>query len=253
MRGLLPPGAMDDVLGAYSDIHAKAAQHRSRTNRPYVVANMVSSVDGAISLDGLSAGLSGPDDKAVFFQLRSLADVVLVGAGTAREENYGRVRLDDHLVVARSARGQPGDPRVALVSKSMQLDPQMRLFQETRPYVICPGSTPQERQQSVRSVADVILAGDDDVDLPAALCQLGDCGVNLVLCEGGPTLNGHLLAAGVVDELCLTLTPALVGGSGKRISGSEAVDPPVELKLLTVAEANGVLLLRYAVKDARQA
>src|SRR5690348_5044510 len=95
MRGLLPSGAAEDVFDTYTGMHARAQGHPERKARPYVVVNMVSSVDGAISLDGVSAGLSGADDKAVFFHLRSLADVVLVGAGTAREENYGQVKLSD--------------------------------------------------------------------------------------------------------------------------------------------------------------
>jgi riboflavin biosynthesis pyrimidine reductase len=248
MRGLLPPGS-DDVFAAYADIRERARS--ARTGRPYVVLNMVSSADGAISLDGVSAGLSGSDDKAVFFYLRSLADVVLVGAGTAREENYGRVKLSDDLLAQRQARGQQELPRIALVSKSMQLDPSARLFAETRPYAICPASTPAEVRETAARVADVIVAGDAEVDLADALRQLVPA--ELVLCEGGPTLNGQLLAAGCVDELCLTLSPALVGGADKRITGADDVDPPVGLELLAVAEADGVLLLRYAVKPARQA
>jgi riboflavin biosynthesis pyrimidine reductase len=248
MRGLLPEGSTASVFAAYSDIRERAAARRAAGGRPYVVLNMVSSVDGAISLDGVSAGLSGSDDKAVFFFLRSLADVVLVGAGTAREENYGRVRLADDLLAQRAARGQHELPRIALVSKSMRLDPGSRLFTETRPYVICPADTDIELQEAAGEVADVILAGDADVDLADGLRQLGDTGADVVLCEGGPTLNGQLLAAGVVDELCLTLSPALVGGAGKRITGTADVTPPVGLDLLGVAEADGVLLLRYAIR-----
>jgi riboflavin-specific deaminase-like protein len=253
MRGLLPEGSSESVLAGYTGIRARAGEHSSRAGRPYVVLNMVSSVDGAIALDGVSAGLSGADDKAIFFLLRSLADVVLVGAGTAREENYGRVRLSPELLAARHERGQLEPPRIALVSKSMQLDPRMRLFTETRPYVICPADTPIELQEAATEVADVILAGDTDVDLVSALRQLGESGAELVLCEGGPMLNGQLLAAGLVDELCLTLSPTLVGGTGQRITGRADVRPPLGLEVLGVAEAGGMLLLRYAVKDARQA
>ena len=253
MRALLPSAGSDAaVLALYTDIWERAADHRARTGRPYLVLNMVSSVDGAISVEGKSAGLSGADDKAVFFHLRSLADVVLAGAGTVREENYGRVRTSDEVTAARRARGQQDSPRVGLVSRSMRFDPDMRLFQETRPYVVGPAGTAREQQEAAAELADVILTGDAEVDLADGMRRLGEAGADLVLCEGGPSLNGQLLAAGVVDELCLSLAPMLVGGDGHRIFGSAPIDPAHELTLLAVAEANGTLLLRYAVNSARQ-
>ena len=187
---------------------------------------MVSSADGAISVDGVSAGLSGSADKEVFFYLRSLADVILVGAATAREENYGQPKLSPELVAEREARGQTSLPRIAVISNSGQMDWAARLFHPTattppaeRPSVICPAGTEPDQQAAARLVADVIIAGDSDVDLASAMAQLGEQGARFVLCEGGPTINGYLLTAGLVDELCLTLSPSLVGGRGPRVSG----------------------------------
>jgi riboflavin biosynthesis pyrimidine reductase len=254
MRRLLPypsgPVAPDgtlqtEVADVYADLYHRAQQQAGL--RPYVAMSMVSSVDGAISLEGVSAGLSGPEDKHVFFYLRSIADVILVGAGTAREENYGRPRLSDGLLADRRERGQPELPRIALVSKWMRLDWKARIFTECRPYVICPPATPAAVQETAAGYGDLIVAGDTEVDLADALRQLRDAGARLIVCEGGPTLNSQLLASGLVDELCLTVSPVLVGGSGKRISGSDDLHPARGMRLLSAAEANGTLMLRYAL------
>jgi riboflavin biosynthesis pyrimidine reductase len=256
VRQLLPvPVAQDvetSVAAVYGDLLARAAAVSSA--RPYVALNMVSSVDGAIALDGLSGGLSGSADKEVFFYLRSLTDVILVGASTAREENYGPPRLSAQLVAERDTRRQQPLPRIAVVTRSMKMDWSGRLFAPSpdapRPYVICPASAPPDRKAAAGAVADLVTAGESGVDLAAALARLAADGARTVLCEGGPTLNGQLLSAGLVDELCLTVSPALVGGLGRRISGWSEPRPGLPLELLTVAESSGVLLLRYAVKPA---
>jgi riboflavin biosynthesis pyrimidine reductase len=259
VRQLLPvpirqPGETS-VATVYGDLLDRAA---ASPRRPYVALNMVSSADGAIALDGLSGGLSGSADKEVFFYLRSLADVILVGASTAREENYGPPRLSGQLGAEREARGQQPLPRIAVVTRSMRMDWSARLFaattpDATRPYVICPASAPPDQRAAAGAVADVVTAGESGVDLGAALTRLAADGARVVLCEGGPTLNGQLLAAGLVDELCLTVSPALVGGLGRRISGWKEPQPALPLELLTVAESSGVLMLRYAAKPAVQA
>jgi riboflavin biosynthesis pyrimidine reductase len=242
------------VAGVYGDILERAAAIAPAGGGPYLALNMVSSADGAISVDGVSAGLSGSADKDVFFYLRSLADVILVGAATAREENYGQPRLSPELVAEREARGQTPLPRIAVITNSGQMDWSARLFHPAvttppaqRPVVICPGHTPEDRRAAAERVADVIIAGDSDVDLASAMAQLGEQGARFVLCEGGPTINGFLLSAGLVDELCLTLSPALVGGRGQRVSGWADAHLPLGLELLTLAEVDGVLMLRYAI------
>ena len=216
---------------------------------------MVESVDGAISLDGLSGGLSSEADKAVFSYLRSLADVVLVGASTAREEGYNPPKLPPHRVAERVARGQRPLPQIALISASLKLDWDSSLFgvdpardpQPPRPIVICPEDTDPKHLTKARVVAEVITAGQGRVDVTKALTQLHENGTRLVLCEGGPGINGQLLKADLVDELCVTLSPALVGGLGRRISGSDEPHEAIALELLTLAEAGGMLLLRYRV------
>jgi riboflavin biosynthesis pyrimidine reductase len=113
--------------------------------------------------------------------------------------------------------------------------------------VICPADTDPQLLAEARAVAQVVTAGQGRVDLAAALAQLHEAGVRLVLCEGGPAINGQLLEAGLVDELCLTLSPALVGGRGRRISGSDEPHKALPMELLSAAEAGGMLLLRYRI------
>ncbi len=242
------------VASVYGDIFERAAASAQPGGVPYLALNMVSSADGAISVDGVSAGLSGSADKDVFFYLRSLADVILVGAATAREENYGQAKLSPQLVAEREARGQTSLPQIAVITNSGQMDWSARLFHPPvtapsapRPVVICPAHTSADRRSAAERVADVIIAGDSNVDLASAMAQLGEQGARFALCEGGPTINGFLLSAGLVDELCLTLSPALVGGRGQRVSGWAEAHEPLGLELLTLAEVDGVLMFRYAI------
>ena len=220
----------------YGDIRGRAVASEAR--RPFVVINMVSSLDGAIALDGLSGGLSGSADKEVFFYLRSIADVIMVGAATAREENYGQPRLSEQLRAERVSRGQPALPRIAVVTRSMRLDWSSRLFGDPAspaglPLVVCPENVPPQLRAPADGVADLLPAGEDHVDFSSALGHLAARGTRLVLCEGGPTLNGQLLSAGLVDELCLTLSPVLVGGRGPRISGWDEPHPAIGLELIS--------------------
>jgi riboflavin biosynthesis pyrimidine reductase len=258
VRQLLPVPHGDDANdevsadAVYGDL---ALRRESADTKPYLILNMVESLDGAITLDGLSGGLSSAADKAVFSYLRSLADIVLVGASTAREEGYNPPKLPPHRIAERIARGQQPLPQIALISASMKMDWSANLFsvdpardpQPPRPIVICPEDTDPALLEPAYAAADIITAGQGRVDCSLALTKLHAAGARLVLCEGGPGINGQLLEAGLVDELCLTLSPALVGGLGRRISGSDEPHEAISLELLTAAEAGGMLLLRYRI------
>jgi len=202
-----------------------------------VRVNFASSVDGAATIEERSRGLSSDADRDLFHLLRAMADVVLVGAGTARAENYGGARAaGDHV------------PAIAVVSRSLDLDPRARLFTDTqvRPIVVTCAGAPEEPRRQLDDVADVIVAGEDVVDVKRALDLLAERGLEHVICEGGPHLFGWLAAAQAFDELCLTLAPVLAGGQAKRIIAgveSELVDP---LRLVHVLEADGHLYLRYS-------
>lgn len=228
MRRLRPdPHEEVDLRSAYA---VSSARH--------LRANFVASLDGAATLQGKSAGLSSAADRALFHLLRSMADVVLVGAGTAREENYGG---------ARSAEGHRPPP-IAVVSRSLQFDLSARLFTDTSvpPIVITCGAAPRALRDELSAVADVVVAGDADVDLRAALDELAARGLGRVLCEGGPHLLGAVAAAGLLDELCLTLSPMVAGGNAGRIVAGYLPDVVEPMHLRHVLEDDGHLFLRYS-------
>lgn len=216
--------------------------------RPWLALNMVTSVDGATAVEGASAGLSGPVDRTIFHLLRSFADVVLVGAGTVRVEGYGPPSLPEETQHERVARGQSANPRVAVVSGSLDLDFSSRLFTgaEEKPVLITSEALPAGRRAAAGNRARVLTCGEHDVDLVRALHELGELSARFVLCEGGPTLNGHLIEAGLVDEICSTVSPLLVGGESSRMStGSAAADPPVAMVLDRLLEDDGTLFFRW--------
>jgi riboflavin biosynthesis pyrimidine reductase len=216
-------------------------------DRPWVLLNMVTSVDGATAVDGRSGSLGGHADLVVFRVLRSLPDVILVGAATVRAEKYGPPRTSEAHQAARQARGQGPFPRLAIVSGRLDLDLGADLFTATpsRPIVITGSAAPAERRAEVAEVADIVVAGADRVDVVGTLRQLRDLAGEVVLCEGGPSLNAQLLAAGVVDEVCATIGPQLVGGSSKRMIEAATPDTPEHLHLDRLLEDDGVLLARY--------
>jgi len=208
------------------------------TAKRHLRANFVSSLDGAATLQGKSAGLSSAADRALFHLLRSMADVVLVGAGTARAENYGGAKVAN----------RDQQPPIAVVSKSLDFDPTARLFTDTTvpPIVITCGASPGAVREQLAALADVIVAGDADVDLRVALDVLAERGLGRVLCEGGPHLLGAVAAAGLLDELCLTLSPMVAGGNAGRIVAGYLPDVVEPMHLRHVLEEDGHLFLRYS-------
>ena len=224
-------------LYAYPDRHG-----------PVLRGNMVGSIDGAATVDGLSGGLSSPGDRRVFWALRALADVILVGAGTARAEGYRPTRMKAPWDSLGLREGRPAAPPLALVSRSLDLDPAAPLIadapHDARTIVITCAASPAGRRAALGAVADVIVAGDDSVDLKAALAELTDRGLARVLCEGGPRLLRDITAAGLLAELCLTLSPVLSGPGPARVLGGDPF-PPRRLSLAHLLEEDGVLFCRY--------
>jgi riboflavin biosynthesis pyrimidine reductase len=217
------------------------------TGRPWLRANMVSSLDGAARLDGLSEGLSSPADKRIFGVLRALADVVLVGAQTVRAEGYRPARAREHFAAERAARGQSPAPVIAVVTASLDLDFSLPLFTEpvVRTIVVTAEGAPADRLAKARQVADVVLAGEQVVDMARATTALTERGLLRQLTEGGPRLLGQLADAGQVDELCLTLAPLIASGDAPRIAhGPTSVAQHMELRSLL--EEKGFLFARYA-------
>lgn len=215
--------------------------------------NFVASADGAVAVGGVSAGLEAPGDRTVFGLLRELADVILVGAGSVRAEDYRGARTSPEREARRRARGQAPVPPVAVVSTRGDLDPASPLFTDTAvaPLVLLTGPTPDTTRSALaRAGAEVVDVGGHPGGHPgsapdAVLAALADRGLSRVLCEGGPALFGALLDAGRVDELCLSLAPQLEGGAAGRIVTGAGSGGPRPLHLVSVVAHDDGLLLRY--------
>ncbi|GLI28155.1 hypothetical protein ARHIZOSPH14_23970 [Agromyces rhizosphaerae] len=208
--------------------------------------NMITSLDGAAAIDGRSGGLGGEDDQQLMGVLRSLADVVLVAGGTLRHEGYGALRLGPENAAWRRSVGKPSHPRLAIVSSSLDFAASDPVFADApeRPIVVTHAAAPEDRHAALAEVADVLVAGDDAVDLPAAVEAIRHLGHGNVLCEGGPSLCGALLDAGLVDELCLTLGPVLVGGEESRIV-TDASERARRMRLVHALPSGDLVFLRY--------
>lgn len=242
VRQLLPVAADVDPVEAYL-----AATRPAPAGRPWVTMSMVSSLDGATAVGGRSGALGGTPDRQVFRAVRALADVVLVAAGTARTEGYGPVRLADEARAARVAAGRADHPpRLAVVSASLDLDLSRAAEGPVRPLVLTIEDGDPDRRAALEELAEVRAHGTGQVDLRAALAGLRDDGVDVVVCEGGPSLNAGLVAHDLIDEWCVTLAPAIVGGDSRRmVHGVVEVGTHQPLELASLLEEDGVLLGRW--------
>lgn len=227
VRQLLPiPREVIDPADAYGAGDRPAPR--------WVLVNMITSLDGATAVQGRSGALGGPADKRVFAAIRALADVILVGAGTARAENYGP---------------PSSGARLAIVSASLHIDPEARIFRDGyRPIVVTHGATDPARRAALEAIADVMVCGDRTVDLEAAIATFE----GVIVCEGGPSLNGELIAHDLVDELCLTVAPLLAGGDSPRVGHGPSPPAPVGFDLAHLLEEDGYLFTRWVrrVSDA---
>ena len=218
---------------------------RAPVGRPYLVLNMVASLDGKAAVAGFTRSLSGEADRAIFHHLRTQADALLVGAGTVRTERYGRATKSEELRAKREEEGLEPDPLTVIVSGRLDLPPDLPLLQEPEARVVI-ATAAEHELEGVAAQVDYMRTGDDLSVLLARLRE--ERGVRSVLCEGGPTLNSFLLAAGLVDELFLTTSPLLVGGAHALtiVAGREHVEP-VPAELLWLYEAGGELFARWRV------
>lgn len=216
--------------------------------RGYVRAVFVQSLDGAGTLDGRAGGLGNDNDRRVFALQRALADVVLVGAGTVRVEEYGPIEASDEWSDVRGQR--PSTAPIAVVSGDLELDASAPLFADApadaRTIVITCSAAPVHRRAQLAEVADVVVAGEDDVDLPTAIDALAERGYERIVCEGGPTLMAELMETDRLDELCLTLSPLVLAGDAPRITDGPLLPHAVRLGLgEAVEDDDGYLFLLY--------
>lgn len=259
MRLLLPPPDPSDSPDPV-DLHAHYATNWLEQGG--VRVNFVSSLDGAATSDGLSRGLQTPGDNAVFAALRDLADVILVGAATAGAENYRPARPSERRRAIRRAHGLAEVPAVAVISSSLELDLTDSLFAEAieAPTLILTGSAaPVSRRNDIIDLAggssrlqliEAPATHGGAVDVAAAIENLRELGYRHILCEGGPRLFGSAVAAGVVDELCLSLSPLLIGPAASRIVAGD--DWPAEfrprLELTGLLTEDDALFGRYRLR-----
>ncbi|MGH9120448.1 MAG: pyrimidine reductase family protein [Acidimicrobiales bacterium] len=249
IRAILP-----ELAASLEDIELEA-HYALAPGESLLRANFAVTADGAVEVGGVSAALSSPADHTVFVTLRALADVVLVGSGTVVAERYGPTRLSAQPVERRVARGQKPFPPIAVVTGSADLDVQLRLFTEHRqadplPLIITAAAAPAENRAALASVAEVLICGEEHVDLSLAIATLRERGLTNVLCEGGPTLLGGLLGAGLVDEICLTHAPLLAGPDHLRLVAGAKLPKAAGLRLLGLLQGDGELMARYQVLPA---
>ncbi|MEO9139231.1 MAG: dihydrofolate reductase family protein [Jatrophihabitans sp.] len=246
MRALLP-APVDDV-----DLHAYYAA--GWLDRGGIRANFVSSVDGAVSTSGTSKTLQTESDGVVFAVLRDLADVVLVGAGTAVAECYHPIPFSERRLEIRRSYGLRPELPVAVISRSLRLDPDDVFFTDAtaaqRPIVLTTEAADAEKRRLLKQVADVVDCGDQVIDSVLVRQALVERGLTRILCEGGPTVLNDLIREGVVDELCVTLAPTLVGGGPPRMTGDHEWAAPAGVTLVGLVEDAGNLFCRYTLTVA---
>jgi 5-amino-6-(5-phosphoribosylamino)uracil reductase len=246
VRRLIPAPGEDD--GDSLDEAGLVEVYRLPPGRSLRV-NFVASLDGAITVGGVSEGLGSPGDKRVFRVLRALADVVLVGHGTAAAEGYRPIGADSPVGRLRASIGRPPTAPIAVVSRRASLDPGSGLAVDAvSPTILvtCASADAGRREALTAAGVTVLVCGDDDVDLPLALDRLGALGHAQVLCEGGPQLLRAALTAGVVDEVDVSIAPFLVGGERRLLD--EALPAAQRLELRQLLEEDGTLFTRYAIR-----
>lgn len=227
--------------------------YRYPDDRTRVVVNFVSSADGAVTVDGTAAGLGTPPDREVLDLGTDLADVVLVGAGTATAEGFTGVQPDERAARRRERFGLREVAVTAVVTGSgWSLPPDSPVLTDTLvPTLVftCESVPAALRDGWSAAGAEVLCLGADEVDLTRVVAELARRGLHRINCMGGPTLFGSLAEAGLVDELRLTLAPFLVSGEAGRIARGTGMDP-ARLELISVVTGDDTLLMRYRVRDS---
>ena len=246
MKQIFPVGIEVDPVTVYNnDVRTPL------NSRPWVLLNMVNSVDGFISVEGRAGGLSGPADKNIYQIIRGLADIILVGAGTVRTENYKAPKIPEgDLAKFRESRGQEKRPRLAVVSGELDLDPGMGLFAERHledkpPLIYTKSESLKKKASQFTSSAEIVDFPEKELNVSRVVEDLLNKDAKIVVCEGGPNLNAHLLAAGIIDEFCLSVSPRAVGGEDPAVFLTQPVDSPTELSLDRILVEEEFLFCRY--------
>ena len=225
-----------------------ANKQYQKTKRPWVTLNMISSINGVATSSGLSGELGSKGDKLIFNSLRASADFILLGAGTAKAEKYGMPNISEDAQIRRTSRGQTDIPRLVIISKRLEFDDDLKFLNalndgaSATPIIYTTQNAPAKNKTWLSERAEIREAGKENIDLAEVISDLKG---KIILVEGGPTLNGHLLEADLIDELCLTLSPMIVNENGPHIISGD-LKQPKNMKLIQVlADEDSMLYLRF--------
>jgi riboflavin biosynthesis pyrimidine reductase len=218
---------------------------------PWVLLNMVASIDGATAIDGVSGGLGGPADKQMFGAIRSLPDVILVGAATVRAERYNPpLRPKPEAAQMRADRGQAERPRICVLTNSLRLETDLAfLSDDPKPLVATNAEAQATAERALASRVEFLDTGAT-FTVNSTVAALADLGSTVVLCEGGPSLNAQMLAADLIDEILLTVAPVGVGGDSRRITHGATPEAPIGFHLDRAMTEDDFLFLRYVRRPA---
>jgi 5-amino-6-(5-phosphoribosylamino)uracil reductase len=246
-RQLLPEAdtvSLDEMLASLRTAMVAGA------DRPRVLVNFVSSLDGRATFHGRSGPLGDDGDHAMFHGLREQADAVLVGPRTMGIERYGRILSRPERRERRVAEGRSPEPLACTVTRTGELPLDIPLFGEPEQRIVVFAHTDIELRDAVAQV-DLVRLEPGEMTLTTVLRRLrSDYGVKLVLCEGGPTLFGAMLAEGLVDELFLTLVPKLTGGGmSPTITNGPELPELAEVMTIWLLERAGSLYLRCGLSQ----
>jgi riboflavin-specific deaminase-like protein len=221
---------------------------RAPAARPYVIVNFVASIDGRATLHGRSGGLGDGGDNRLFHGLRERSDAVMAGTATLQTERYGRIVSKPERREQRLARGRSAEPLACVISRTGMLPIDIPLFAEPEARIVV--FSPRGLDVSeCRAQVEVVEVQSGESMLAVAFEHLRKRhDVRLLLCEGGPTLFGAMLRAGLVDELFLTIAPKLVGGgSGPAVLSGPELPMPAQVELKWLLERRSSLYARYRV------
>jgi len=239
-----------DALAPYLEVDRSRPMHEC-----WVMGHMVAGLDGTAAVGGRVGSLSTSPDQALFPRMRQVADIILVGAQTVRQEGYAPVRLSEEAGRWRRRRGLSPTPPLAVVSRSLALDWTATVFadapEDAPTHVITCASADPKRLAEAEEVATVVIAGDERVEPAAAMQALAGRGRRVVLCEGGPTWLGQLVAADRLDELCLTISPVM-GGDPLPVAVTPQGAGLAEFDLKGTMAEDHTLFLRYERRRGRR-
>jgi len=239
VRRLVPdpgPTSIEEQLGAYRPWDDPPA------DRPHLALNFATTLDGRAAIDGRSGAIGSGTDTAMLVGLRLRFDAVMIGAGTMRAERYGRIVSDPAKRAAREALGLPGDPLMVIVG-GLDLPWDATLFTDGGGEVLLFTGAEGDPPPTATPV-EVVREPHSRVDVTAAMRHLRtERGIRALLCEGGPGLHAELQAAGLADELFLTIAPKLVGAGRSILEG--ALPEVAELELTWLLQEGSELFARY--------